>query len=79
MCVCVCLMHGMEEKVVTKIDCKCSENVTVFIHFVKPLTAHSCVPGEIRRLNWGMLATIWSRITCLAISCLKHKDWNIRN
>ena len=76
----MCLVHGMQAKVVTKIDNKCFENVTVFIYFVMPLTTLSCVPaGEIRRLNWGMVATIWSRISCLAISCLKHKDWNIQN
>jgi len=63
-------MHGMQEKVVTKIDSKCFENVTVFIYFLMLLTTHNYVPGEIRRLNSGMLATIWSRISCLAISYL---------
>ena len=72
-------MNRMQEKVITKTVSKCSENVTVFIHLVMPLTTHNCVPGGIRRLNCGMVATIWSRISCLAISCLKHLDWNIQN
>jgi len=72
-------MNGMQEKVITKIDNKCFENATGLKYFVVKLTTRSCVPGENRRLNWGMLATIWSRISCLAISCLKHQDWNIQN
>jgi hypothetical protein len=46
-------MKTMQEKVKTKIGNKCFENVTGFRYFVVTRTTHSCVRGEIRRLNWG--------------------------
>jgi len=69
----------MQEKVITEMGNKCFENVIWLKYFVLKLTTRSCVPGEIRRLNWGVLATVWSRISCLAVSCLKHQDLNIQN
>jgi hypothetical protein len=52
-------MNRKQEKVIPMIGNKCSENVTGLKYFIVKLTTCNCVPGEIRRLNWGMLATIW--------------------